>query len=158
MDCPSFGRSFPAQIGWETAVTDTRGVKAELRYPAHKFAPEDLLNFIELDDFGTDWKDLGLDDDDLHLLQILIMLQPQPNNVIQGTGGLRKIRFAPGRWNVGKSGAVRVCYVFFPEVSIVLLVTAYSKSEKDNLSAAEKKQIKQFIERQKREFSKKAIT
>ena len=32
------------------------------------FQPEDLLYFIELDEFYEDWKTLGLDDDDLFVL------------------------------------------------------------------------------------------
>jgi hypothetical protein len=54
----------------------------------------------------------------------------------------------------GKSGGNRVCYVYFEEYSVVLLVLAYPKNEKDDLSDAEKKAIKKLIENIEDEFAK----
>ena len=59
---------------------------------------------------------------------------------MQGTGGLRKARFAFE--HQGKSGGVRVCYVDFVVKETVYLITVYPKSEKDNLSRAERNAIK----------------
>lgn len=109
--------------------------------------------FIELRPFTTGWQDLRLDDDDLQALQNLIMLNPQGHPVVQGTGGLRKLRFAPLRWKTGKSGAVRIGYVYLQEHGVVLLVIAYSKNEKDDLAPAEKKAIRQLIEKIENEFA-----
>ena len=78
-------------------------------------------------------------------LQLLIMCDPKGSPVIKGTGGLRKLRFAPQRWKVGKRGAVRVCYVYFPDHWTVLLVAAYGKKEKDNLTEEEKAGIRAYI-------------
>ena len=115
-------------------------------YQDHQLTPEDYLHFVELDEFGDDWERLGLDvDDDLWALQILIMSNPKGPPVIGGTGGLRKVRFAPRRWKTGKRGAVRVCYVYFPDHWIVLLVTAYAKREKDDLTDEEKAGIRTYI-------------
>lgn len=122
-------------------------------YPSHAFTPEDLLRFVELKPFTDGWKDLKLNDDDLAALQILIMLNPNGSPVVDGTGGLRKIRFAPARWQTGKSGAVRVGYVYLQEYGTVLLVIAYSKNEKDNLTPDEKKAIRSLLGRIKREFA-----
>lgn len=123
--------------------TDHRG---KLSYPKHVFKPEDLLHFIELRQFTEGWDELGLDDEaDLAALQIAIMVGPKKHPVIPGTGGLRKMRFAPDHWNTGKRGAARVCYVYFQEYGIVLLVVAYGKNEKDDLTAAEKKTIAKLI-------------
>jgi hypothetical protein len=52
---------------------------------------------------------------------------------VQGTGDLRKLRFLPETWPIGKSGALRVCYVYFEEVGEVLLVLIYAKSEKESV-------------------------
>ncbi|NQU23775.1 MAG: hypothetical protein HQ567_21045 [Candidatus Nealsonbacteria bacterium] len=118
-----------------------------LLYQDHQLNPEDFLHFVETDEFGEDWRQLKLnDDEDTWALQILIMCDPTGPPVIQGTGGLRKVRFAPKRWNVGKSGAVRVCYAYYPEHWTVLLVMAYGKNEKDNLTSEEKKGIKKYLE------------
>jgi hypothetical protein len=117
-------------------------------YPEHQLKPEDFLHFVELDDFVDDWKGLGLDVEmDLWALQIAIMSNPGGPPVIEGTGRLRKLRFAPSSWKVGKRGAVRVCYVYFPEHWTVLLVMAYAKNRKDSFSSREKRNIANFIKR-----------
>lgn len=88
---------------------------------------------------------MGLDDDDLRTLQVMIMVDPIGSPVVQGTGGLRKLRFAPKRWNTGKRGAARICYVYYEEYGIVLLVLAYSKNQSDDLSPDQRKTIKDVI-------------
>lgn len=58
---------------------------------------------------------------------------------IQGTGGVRKLRYAiAGR---GKSGGVRVIYYFFDEVNPILALLLYGKNEQANLTSAEKKLV-----------------
>jgi hypothetical protein len=111
-----------------------------------------------MEGFAADWKDLGLADDDLMALQVLIMLKPKGCPVVRGTGGLRKMRFSPPKWGRGKSGAIRVCYVFFEEYRMVLLIVAYAKNEADDLSAQQKKDIRKLIARERAELSKRAIT
>jgi len=116
-------------------------------YPQHHFDPKDLLTFVEMEGFTKEWHDLGLDDeDDLSALQIMIMMEPHSGPVVRGTGGLRKLRFSPDDWSVGKRGGLRVCYVYFEQFGLVLLVTVYSKTEKDDLSAEGKKAIRQLID------------
>ena len=115
-------------------------------YQDHHLTAEDFLHFVELEGFRDDWERLGLDNEkDDWALQMLIMYNPKGPPVIAGTGGLRKIRFAPERWKVGKRGAVRVCYVYFPDHWTVLLVAAYGKSEKDDLTAEDKKGMRTYI-------------
>lgn len=90
---------------------------------------------------------MGLNlDDDMWALFATIMVSPESAPVVAGTGGLRKLRFAPPTWKSGKRGALRVCYAYFPKHAIILLVMAYGKNEKETLSAAEKKGIKQYLE------------
>lgn len=100
--------------------------------------------FIQTDEFFKNWERLGLTDDDLRRLELEIMKNPQVGPVIQGTGKLRKMRFAFE--NKGKSGSSRVCYVDFLIHETVYLITVYSKNEKDNLSKAERNEIKKFID------------
>jgi hypothetical protein len=112
----------------------------------HEFAPNDLLHFVELDEFAGDWARLGLDvEHDLWTLQLQIMADPQRAPVIPGTGGLRKLRFAPATWQRGKSGSIRVCYAHFQKYGIVLLVMAYAKGGKDSLTAREKHGIRTYL-------------
>src|SRR5438876_11783109 len=103
---------------------------------------ENVAVFVELDGFTEDWFGLGLSDDDLHALQLAIMANPKAAPVMPGTGRLRKLRYAPLKSGRAKSGAARVCYVHFEEYAVVLLVLAYPKNEKSDLSTAEKKVIK----------------
>lgn len=107
--------------------------------------PKQWLNFVQLDTFTPAWKAMGLNDDDLRALELFIMINPEGDPVIPGTGGLRKMRFAPESWRSGRRGAARVCYVVFKEFGLVALVYAYAKSKKDNLTAKEKRVIRELI-------------
>lgn len=83
-------------------------------------------------------------DEDLRRLENEILKDPSAGAVMQGTGGLRKLRFALD--NRGKSGSARVCYVDIVLRETIFLITAYPKSEKENLSKAERNNIRTIIE------------
>ena len=68
---------------------------------------------------------------------------PLAGDIIQGTGGIRKIRFAKG--NKGKSGGVRVIYYFYNYINPILLLDIFSKNEKENLSKSERNELMQAI-------------
>lgn len=99
--------------------------------------------FIILPEFDKNWKSMGLSDEDLRRLENLILQNPEAGALMQGTGGLRKLRFALD--NRGKSGSARVCYVDFIIQETVFLITAYPKNEKENLSKAERNTIHKLI-------------
>ena len=116
--------------------------------------PVDLLHFIEMKPFSKTWAALRLGDEVLHALQTKITVDPKLPPVVPETGGLRKMRFSPESWNVGKSGALRVCYVYFEEFQIVLLALVYPKAERLDLTPEEKKALRNLIERQWDAFSR----
>ena len=96
--------------------------------------------------FTKRWEKLGLnDEDDLCELQIRIMANPHGAASIQGTQGIRKLRFAPTRWHTGKRGATRVLYVYFEKYHIVLLCLIYDKTEIDNISIGVKQSLNKLI-------------
>ena len=99
--------------------------------------------FVELPIFRSKWKALGLNDDDLRRLQMELLADPKVGDVMRETGGIRKMRFAFE--DRGKSGSVRVIYIDFEVYEKIYLLTAYSKDEKDNLSKAERNELKQMI-------------
>ena len=84
--------------------------------------------FVMLPEFDRRWKDMGLNDDDLRRLENQILQDPEAGVLMQGTGGLRKIRFAFE--NRGKSGSSRVCYVDIVVKETVFFITAYAKNKK----------------------------
>ena len=100
-------------------------------------------SFIELPLFRAKWKSLGLNDDDLRRLQEEILADPKIGDVMQGTGGVRKMRFAFE--HRGKSGGIRVIYIDFEIYEKIFLITAYPKNEKDNLTKSECNEIRQLI-------------
>lgn len=101
-------------------------------------------SFIELPIFRARWEALGLNEEDLLRLQIELLADPKVGDVMQGTGGVRKMRFAFE--HRGKSGGVRVIYVDFEVYEKIYLLTAYAKNEKENLTKKERNEIKQLIE------------
>lgn len=101
--------------------------------------------FVLLPSFESSWKTLKLNDNDLLTLEEILLCDPKVGCVIQGTGGLRKIRF-PFE-NQGKSGSVRVCYVDLVIKEKIYLISAYSKNQKDNLSFKERNEIKKIIQK-----------
>jgi hypothetical protein len=103
------------------------------------------VTFVQWDEFTSDWGRLKQDDDDLRALEVSIMVAPKRPPVIAGTNGLRKIRFARRDGNRGKSGGLRVCYVYFEEYRVVLLLAAYGKNERDDISQAGKRAIGMLI-------------
>lgn len=100
--------------------------------------------FIILPEFDKQWKAMNLTDDDLRRLEDLILENPELGDVMQGTGGLRKLRFSFS--DRGKSGSSRICYINIVRKEKIFLITAYPKNVKDNLSKAERNNIKQLVE------------
>ena len=71
---------------------------------------------------------------------------------MEGTGGIRKVRFPLE--HRGKSGSVRVCYTDFAEYEVTYLITAFTKNEQDNLTDEEKKVLKKLVKSLKDEAAK----
>lgn len=92
--------------------------------------------FVMVRVFDRKWDLAGLGDDSLRELQMALLANPEEGEVIQGTHGVRKMRWAlPGR---GKSGGIRIFYVDFPQFEVLYLLTLLEKSEKANLDRSER--------------------
>lgn len=100
--------------------------------------------FVELPSFMARWKALGLTDDDLRRLEIELLDNPKVGAVLQGTGGVRKVRFAFE--NRGKSGSVRVIYIDFEVYEKIFLLTAYAKADQANLTRKQRNDLKGLVE------------
>jgi len=64
---------------------------------------------------------------------------PQAGDLMQGTGGVRKLRWARG--GRGKSGGVRVIYYFHSDAMPLYLLTMFAKNERSDLSKAERNDL-----------------
>ena len=73
------------------------------------------------------------------------MENPEAGDVIEGTGGLRKIRFADAKRGKGKRGGLRAIYYWWSAGKQFWLFTIYNKDEKDDLTPAQKKVLKELI-------------
>ncbi len=72
-----------------------------------------------------------------------IARDPERGAVMQGTGGVRKVRW--NREGMGRSGGARVIYYFHDEDAPLFLLTVYPKGQKDNLSGQERNAMKQIV-------------
>ena len=91
--------------------------------------------FIEVPLFTRRWKEIGLTDKELTALQLLLLKDPQSGPVMEGTGGIRKVRFPLE--NRGKSGSVRVCYTDCEEYEVIYLIKANPLATKVKLADLE---------------------
>ena len=66
----------------------------------------------------------------------MLARNPKAGVVMQGTGGIRKLRLAIS--GKGKSGGARVIYYYLNNSMPLFLLTMFSKGEKENLSKGER--------------------
>ena len=108
--------------------------------------------FIEVPLFTKRWKEIGLGDEELKTLQIMLLKDPESGPIMEGTGGIRKVRFPVE--NKGRSGSVRVCYTDFAEYEVIYLITAFAKKEQENLTSDEKTVLRKLVKSLKEEAKK----
>lgn len=105
--------------------------------------------FIYTAPFRKCWKAIGLDDDSLLELEKILLENPEIGDVIEGTGGARKMRIRlEGR---GKRGGGRVIYLDVFEQENLYLLFAYPKNVQENLTPDQKKAISKIIEEIRKE-------
>ena len=86
-----------------------------------------------------------MNDDEYRVLQESLVNRPSMGDIVQGTGGLRKIRWKQeGR---GKSGGVRVIYYWMTKDEQLYMLYVYAKSTQEDLTAEQKKALKSIVER-----------
>ncbi len=72
-----------------------------------------------------------LDDDEYAELQQFMMQNPKAGQVVPGSGGVRKLRWA--RPGVGKRGGLRVIYYVRYEPNEFWMLAVYAKAKVDNV-------------------------
>ena len=87
--------------------------------------------FVELTPFVR-FREQNWTDDEFRALQRFLLLSPAAGDVIRGTHGMRKLRWAAsGR---GKRGGARVIYYFQVSADHIYLIHGYLKAEREDLT------------------------
>lgn len=101
--------------------------------------------FIYTDEFLKlidQYKFSGMDEREL---EMIILNNPKVGEVIQGTGGLRKLRFSKENSNKGKSGSFRIFYLDLEGRNYIVLMAILKKNEDENLSKVDRNFLKSRI-------------
>jgi hypothetical protein len=108
-----------------------------------------VVIFVETPAFTRRITEL-LEDDDYARLQGYLADHPDVGDVMEGTGGLRKVRVAmAGR---GKSAGARVIYYHFVPNSHIAMLLIFAKNERENLATDQRKALQKIIETWKRHY------
>jgi hypothetical protein len=86
-----------------------------------------------------------MSDDEYTQLQQALVNRPDLGDLIQGSGGLRKVR-----WKLegtGKSGGVRAIYYWVTNDDHIRMLYVYPKGKQENLTKGQIKQLKIIVER-----------
>ena len=94
-------------------------------------------------------------DDELAEFVDYIAWHPEDGEIIQETGGLRKVRWS--RQGSGKRGGVRVIYYYYDDENPLFLITVYPKSAREDISAAEKKVFADLVAQLKTAFRHRGV-
>ncbi|HIF52096.1 MAG TPA: transcriptional regulator [Thiotrichaceae bacterium] len=99
--------------------------------------------FIEASTF-TKLLSSYLTDDEYQGLQAYLMQKPDAGDLVRGSGGVRKVRWAQD--GKGKSGGVRVIYYWKKPNQEIWMLTIYSKSERSTIPGHILKKIAEAID------------
>jgi len=81
-------------------------------------------------------------------MELYVAENPEIHPVVAGTGGVRKARW--GRKGRGKRGGLRVIYFYRSVADVVYFLDIYAKAEKEDLTPADKQQLKELVNRLRR--------
>ena len=90
------------------------------------------------------------DDEGYRALQLELMRNPMAGDVIEGTGGVRKLRQSDPRRGKGKRGGLRIIYYWWLGGSQFWLFTLYDKDQADNLTMEQRGFIKKLLDAERR--------
>ncbi len=105
------------------------------------------MEFIEAPAFNRHWSEY-LGDDDYRALQGELVANPELGDLMQNTGGFRKLRWADPRRGKGRRGGLRIIYYHFASDHQIWLMTLYNKDECSDLMPTEKKALKAALQQE----------
>ncbi len=98
------------------------------------------ITVVELDEFLAATRKLMNNEERAELVEYL-SYHPTAGVVIQGTGGVRKLRW--GLEGRGKRGGARVIYFFHDMDMLLYILEAYAKNERTDLTQSERNELRQ---------------
>ena len=101
-----------------------------------------LVTVVELPEFIRRSEKL-LSENDRNRMIYHLSIRPETGNIMQGAGGIRKMRWA--REGRGKSGGVRVIYFYYNDEIPLFLLTIFGKGEQTNLSKSERNELAKLV-------------
>jgi hypothetical protein len=101
-----------------------------------------LITVVELPEFLRAATKVWSEEDRAAFVDF-IAAHPTAGVIVEGTGGVRKVRW--GREGVGKRGGVRVIYYYLDEDVPLFLISLFAKSSKADLNAQEKRNAHAFV-------------
>ena len=106
--------------------------------------------FVESSRFSRDFSREG-SEEDLRLIQMALLKDPDRGTLIPGTSGLRKLRWRSPRQQRGKRGGLRLLYLHLPNAECLHLLHCFAKNEKEDLTPDERRTVRRLVEQLKNE-------
>jgi|SRR5579864_1775447 hypothetical protein len=103
------------------------------------------MEFIEAPSFTRHLQNY-LNEDQYRKLQTRLAANPEMGDLMASTGGFRKMRWADARRGKGQRGGLRIIYYHFALDHQIWLMTLYDKGEASDLTAGEKKLLKNAVQ------------
>jgi mRNA-degrading endonuclease RelE of RelBE toxin-antitoxin system len=105
------------------------------------------MEFVEAPPFTRYLREY-LDEDGYRKLQACLSENPEMGDLIPGTGGFRKLRWADIRRGKGRRGGLRIIYYYLLSDHQIWLMTLYGKDEASDLTGKQKKDLRISIEKE----------
>ncbi len=84
-----------------------------------------------------------MSDEEYRLLQAALLRRPAHGDLIEGTGGVRKLRW--GEEGRGKRGSFRIIYYWHAKRELFLMLFLYRKNEQKDLTADQRRVLARVV-------------
>lgn len=102
------------------------------------------MKIVRTKRYTKDLRRIGASAAEVSALETAVANDPTVGDVVPGLGGIRKVRF--GIRGKGKRGGGRAIYFLMIADDVAVMLSAYAKSEKADLTAADKKILRALVE------------